>query len=149
MNHAICPWFRLQAGGRYDREPDSHSQAVLGVQGLEPYMFKIDAAAFPFNKGDLTKRIEAQSDQRITQRLILQAKAELSRSGKDGPERRPGAGIARVEAGLRLRYELAREFAPYGGIGCEARPGDTADFVRIAGAETDRSLLLLGQRTWN
>src|SRR3546814_4931282 len=77
-SHAIGPWFDLQAGLRYDIEPDSRGYAVLGVQGLEHYMFEHDAAPFLSDRGDLTARIEAEYDQRITQRLTLQPRADLS-----------------------------------------------------------------------
>lgn len=147
-SHAIGPWFDLQAGVRYDVEPDSRGHAVLGVQGLAPYMFEVDAAAFLSETGDLTARVEAEYDQRITQRLILQPRAELSLSAQDIRERRLGNGITSAELGLRLRYEFAREFAPYIGIGYEAKLGDTADIARAAGEETDRVSLLLGLRAW-
>ena len=147
-SHAIGPWFDLQSGVRYDFEPDSRGHAVLGVQGLAPYMFELDAAAFLSDRGDLTARIEAEYDQRITQRLILQPRAELSFAAQDIPERRTGAGITTVETGLRLRYEFAREFALYIGVGYEAKIGDTADFARAAGEDTDKVSLLLGVRAW-
>lgn len=147
-SHAIGPWFDLQSGVRYDFEPDSRGHAVLGVQGLAPYMFELDAAAFLSDRGDLTARIEAEYDQRITQRLILQPRAEFSFAAQAIPERRTGAGITTVETGLRLRYEFAREFAPYIGVGYEAKIGDTADFARAAGEDTDTVSLLLGLRAW-
>lgn len=147
-SHAIDPWFDLQAGVRYDIEPKGRAHAVLGVQGLAPYMFEVDAAAFLSDKGDLTARIEAEYDQRITQRLILQPRAEASLAAQDIPELGIGAGVSSIEAGLRLRYEFAREFAPYVGIGYEARLGDTADYARGAGEDPDRFSLLMGVRAW-
>ena len=147
-SHAIGPFFDFQAGVRYDFEPDSRAHAVLGVQGLAPYMFEVDAAAFLSDKGDLTASFEAEYDQRITQRLILQPLVEVALSAQDIPERRLGAGVTSVETGLRLRYEFAREFAPYIGVGYEAMIGDTADFARTAGEDPDGFSLLLGLRAW-
>jgi copper resistance protein B len=147
-SHAIGPFFDLQAGLRYDLEPDSRAHAVLGLQGLAPYMFEVDAAAFLSDEGDLTARVEAEYDQRITQRLILQPRVEASLAAQDIPERRLGAGVSSVEAGLRLRYEFAREFAPYVGVGYEAKLGDTADYARAAGEDPDGFSLLLGLRAW-
>jgi len=147
-SHAIGPWFDVQAGIRYDLEPDSRAHAVLGLQGLSSYMFELDAAAFLSDRGDLTARIEAEYDQRITQRLILQPRAELSLAAQDIAERGIGAGISSVEAGLRLRYEIAREFAPYIGIGYEAKLGETADRARAIGEDPNRVSLLLGVRAW-
>src|SRR3546814_4240692 len=88
------------------------------------------------------------SDLRITQRLILQPRAELSFAAQDIPERRTGEGITAVETGLRLRYEFAREFAPYIGVGYETKLGGTADFARAAGEDTSRFSLLPGLRVW-
>ena len=147
-SHAIGPWFDLQTGVRYDTEPEGRAHAVLGVQGLSPYMFEIDAAAFLSDEGDLTARIEAEYDQRITQRLILQPRAEVSLSAQDIPAIGVGAGISSVEAGLRLRYEIAREFAPYVGVGYEAKVGTSADYARAAGEDPSRFSLLIGIRTW-
>lgn len=146
--HAIGPWFDLQVGARYDFEPDGRAHAVLGLQGLAPYMFEIDAAAFLSDKGDLTARIEAEYDQRITQRLILQPRLELNLSAQDTIERSIGSGLSSIETGLRLRYEIIRELAPYIGVGYEAKLGDTADIARADGEDTNRVSLLFGVRAW-
>jgi len=147
-SHAIGPWFDLQAGARYDIEPQSRAHAVLGVQGLAPYMFEVDAAAFLSDTGDVTARIEAEYDQRITQRLIIQPRAEVSLSAQDMPSIGVGSGITAIETGLRLRYDILREFSPYVGIGYEAKLGKTADYARAAGESPDRLSLLIGLRTW-
>src|SRR3546814_13748010 len=109
-------------------------------------MFELDAAAFLSDRGDLTARIEAEYDQRITQRLILQPRAELSFAAQDIPERRTGAGITAVETGMRLRYEFARVFAPYIGVGYETKLSGTADFAPPAGEDTSPLPLLLALR---
>ncbi|MGB5723989.1 MAG: copper resistance protein B, partial [Parasphingorhabdus sp.] len=112
-SRAIAPFFDLQAGIRQDLAGPERTHAVVGIQGLAPYMFEVDAAAFLSTKGDLTARIEAEYDQRLTQRLILQPRAEANLSAQDIPELGIGSGIDNLELGLRLRYEIAREFAPY------------------------------------
>tara|TARA_R100000501_G_scaffold10060_1_gene19815 strand:+ start:95070 stop:95945 length:876 start_codon:yes stop_codon:yes gene_type:complete len=147
-SHAIGPWFDLQSGVRYDIEPDSRAHLVLGLQGLAPYMFEVDAAAFLSDQGDFTARIEAEYDQRITQRLILQPRVELDVSAQTIERRSIGAGPARLTAGLRLRYEFAREFAPYVGVEWERHLGGTADSVRDAGESASSGYVLLGLRTW-
>ncbi len=146
--HAIGPYFDLQAGARLDLEPETRSHLVLGVQGLAPYMFHVDAAAFLSDRGDLTARLEGEYDYMLTQRLILQPRAELELSAQDIPERETGSGVTKLETGLRLRYELAREFAPYVGVGYEAKLGQTADLARAAGEDPDGLVLLLGLRAW-
>lgn len=113
-----------------------------------PTCLKIDAAAFLSDKGDLAARFEAEYDLRITQRLILQPLVEVPLSAQDIPERGIGAGLTSIETGLRLRYDFAREFAPYVGVGYEAKLGDTADYARSAGEDPDGFSLLLGLSAW-
>jgi len=147
-SHAIGPWFDLQAGVRYTIEPVARPHLVLGVQGLAPYMFDVDAAAFLSDKGDLTARIEAEYDQRLTQRLILQPRVEFDLAAQDIPEFGIGSGPSKLEAGLRLRYEFVREFAPYVGVEWERKLGGTADAARLAGDDPSRVFLVVGVRTW-
>ena len=147
-SHAIGPWFDLQAGVRQDLTGPARTHAVLGVQGLAPYLFEVDAAAFLSNKGDLTARVEAELDQRITQRLILQPRAEISLSAQDIPELGVGAGIDRIEVGLRLRYEIMREFAPYIGVEQEWLVGQSADYARAGGEDASVTNYVVGIRLW-
>jgi copper resistance protein B len=148
-SHAIDPWFDLQAGVRmnFGRGPE-RPHLVIGIQGLAPYWFEIDAAAFLSSSGDVTGRIEAEYDLRITQRLILQPQVELEWALQDVPELRIGSGLSSAEAGLRLRYEIVPEFAPYVGIAYERAFGDTASFARAAGDDPGGWRLLSGVRIW-
>ena len=146
--HAIGPFFDLQAGVRLDLEPETRSHLVLGVQGLAPYMWHVDSAVFLSDRGDLTARLEGEYDQKITQRLILQPRVEVELSAQDISEREIGAGLTKIETGVRLRYEIAREFAPYVGVGYEAKIGETADIAKAAGEDPDGLAFLLGIRAW-
>ncbi|MCJ8191914.1 copper resistance protein B [Sphingomicrobium aestuariivivum] len=147
-SRAIGPFFDLQAGVRLDLEPETRPHAVLGVQGLAPYMFHVDAALFLSDRGDLTARLEGEYDQKITQSLILQPRLEVELAAQDMPEIEVGAGLSKVEAGLRLRYEFVPEFAPYIGLDYEAKTGRTADFARAEGEDVAGLKLLLGVRAW-
>lgn len=147
-SHAIGPWWDLQTGLRQDLSGPSRTHAVVGVQGLAPYVFEVDAAAFISDKLDLTARIEAELDQRITQRLILQPRAELSLAAQDIPELGIGAGLQQAAVGLRLRYEISREFAPYFGIEQEWSLGGTADYVRADGEDASITNYVIGMRAW-
>lgn len=147
-SRAIGPFFDLQAGVRFDPEPDSRTHLVVGVQGLAPYMFHVNGALFLSDRGDLTARIEAEYDQKITQRLILQPRIEAEFAAQNIPEREIGAGITKVEPGLRLRYEIVPEFAPYIGIEYEAEVGETADIARANGEDPDRLKAVIGLRAW-
>ena len=147
-SRAISPYFDLQAGVRYDFKPGGRTHAVLGVQGLAPYWFEIDAAAFLSTDGDVTARLEAEYEFLLTQRLILQPRTEINVSAQDIAERQIGAGITDIEAGLRLRYEFVREFAPYIGVAWQSSLGETSDIIKAAGGETDRTVFVIGIRTW-
>jgi copper resistance protein B len=148
-SHAIDPWFNLQAGVRYDFRPDpQRGYLVLGVEGLAPYWFEVDGAVFLSNKGDLSARFEAEYEQRITQRLILQPRLDLDLSLQDVPEIGIGSGLSSAEAGLRLRYEFVPEFAPYVGVHYGRSFGDTARFRRAAGEDAGGWTFLMGVRTW-
>ena len=147
-SRAIAPFFDFQAGVRQDLTGPERTHAVIGVQGIAPYQFEVDVAAFVSNKGDVTARFEGELDQRITQRLILQPRAEIALSAQDIPELGIGSGLDRIEAGLRLRYEFAREFAPYVGVSQEWRIGQSADFARAAGEDASVTNYVVGLRFW-
>jgi copper resistance protein B len=148
-SRAIAPFWDLQAGVRHDFEPHpTRNHLLLGIQGLAPYWFEIDAAAFLSEEGDVTARFEGEYDLRITQRLILQPQTELDFSLQDVSELNIGSGLSTAEAGLRLRYEIVPEFAPYVGVRYERAFGDTADFRRADGENVGGWSLVLGVRTW-
>ena len=148
-SHAVDPYFDLQAGLRHDLRPRPDcTHLVLGLQGLAPYWIEIDAAAFLSDKGDLTARIEAEHDARITQRLILQPRVEFEFSAQDVPELGLGSGLTNAELGLRLRYELDSRFAPYAGVEYERAFGDIADFRRATAEEAGGWTFLVGLRGW-
>lgn len=147
-SRAVAPFWDVQLGVRQDLAGPDTTHAVIGIQGLAPYMFEVDAALFVSHRGDVTARIEAEVDQRITRRLILQPRAELSLAAQDIPRLGVGAGIDKAEIGLRLRYEIIREFAPYIGVEQSWRLGQGADFARAAGESTSALRFIAGIRFW-
>ncbi|KQM98773.1 copper resistance protein B [Sphingomonas sp. Leaf25] len=148
-SRAIGPYFNLQAGIRHDIRPTpTRTFGVVGIEGLAPYWFEIDAAAFLSTRGELLARIEGYYDQRLTQRLILQPRVELNLSAQDIRATGTGTGLTGAELGLRLRYEIAREFAPYVGIQWERRFGDTRRFAREAGGDSGGVAVVAGVRAW-
>lgn len=148
-SRAIGPYFNLQAGVRHDFRPSpARTYATVGFEGLAPYWFDVEGALFLSNKGDVLGRLEGYYDQRITQRLILQPRVELDLAAQDVPENRLGAGLTDAELGLRLRYEISRQFAPYIGVSYEAKTGRTADFARVDGDDPTTTSLVAGVRVW-
>ena len=147
-SRAIGPFWDLQLGLRQDLAGSTDTHAVVGVQGLAPYLFEVDAALFLSQRGDLTARIEAELEQNVTQDIVLQPRIEVNLAAQDNPARKVGAGIDSIEAGLRLRYEIVPEFAPYIGIEQGWKLGDSARFARLAGEDPHVTSVVMGLRFW-
>jgi copper resistance protein B len=146
-SHAIGPFWDLQSGLRQDVGHGSdRTHLVLGVQGLAPYWFEIDAAAFLSHKGELTARIEGEYDLRITNRLILQPRLELDFAAENIPERGIGAGLSTASLGARLRYEITPLFAPYIGMEAGRAFARTADYRRREGEDRGELVAVTGIR---
>jgi copper resistance protein B len=148
-SRAVSPWWNLQAGMKQDIRPTpARTHAMLAVQGLAPYRFEILVAAYLSDTGQWTGRIEATAEERITRRFVLQPRAELLLSAQDMPAQRLGAGLTSAEAGLRLRYEVTRKFAPYLGVSWLWTTGRTAQDRRIDGQSPAARTLVLGIKSW-
>ena len=146
---SVSPWWDVVAGVKHDFKPgDSRTWAAFGVQGMAPYRFEVSATAYVGEGGQVTANVEAEYTLRITNRLILQPLVELDIAAKDDPEYGVGRGISGIEAGLRLRYEMTRRFAPYIGLVHERAVGDSADFRRADGESTRDTRVVAGVRIW-
>lgn len=145
---AFAPFWDVQAGIRHDIAGPDTTHAVIGVQGLAPYLFEIDTALFLSQRGDLTARVEAEIDQRVTQRLILQPRIEANLAAQDIPDLGIGAGVDQIEVGARLGYEIRREFAPYIGIEQSWRTGRSATLARARSEDPSATSFVAGIRFW-
>jgi copper resistance protein B len=149
FSHAIDPYFNLQAGVRQDLGRGARrTYATVGFEGLAPGWFEVEGGLFLSNTGELLGRLEGYYDQRITQRLIFQPRAELNLSAQDVPESDIGAGLVNVEMGARLRYEISRQFAPYVGVSYLRKTGETARHARAAGEDVHATSVVAGIRFW-
>lgn len=146
---AISPWWDVVVGAKHDLRPE-HGQtwAAFGVQGMSPYKFEVAATAYIGEAGRTALNFEAEYELLLTNRLILQPLIEVDVYGRDDRQRGIGAGLSTVEAGLRLRYEITRQFAPYLGVTWERAFGDTADYRRAAGEDNGDARLVAGVRVW-
>ena len=145
----FSPWWSAQAGARHDfGNGPSRNWLALGVQGLAPYFFAIEATAYVGDAGRTAARFRAEYELLFTQRLILQPELELNAYGKDDPERQIGAGFSDLQLGLRLRYEFHRELAPYLGVAWLRRLGKTADLVSASGQDPSVLQVVVGIRFW-
>ena len=148
-SRAIAPYWNLQAGVRHDIKPDpSRSYLVTGVEGIAPYWFKVNAAGFVSNKGEVRARAEVSYDQRITQSLILQPRVEANIAFQDMRAIGVGSGLTDFEAGLRLRYEIEQEIAPYIGVEWRKQTGATARYSSLVGDDPETISLVAGIRIW-
>ena len=148
-SRAIGPYFNLQGGLRYDFKPNpSRVYATFGFEGLAPSFFDVEGALFLSNKGELMARLEGYYDQRITQRLILQPRAEVNFAAQNSREIGVGSGLSDAEFGLRLRYDIRREFAPYVGVQYRQAFGKLRQYLRDEGEEAGSWSLLTGVRVW-
>ena len=148
-SHAIAPFWNGELGLRHDsgNVPD-RSWLAIGIEGISPYWFEIGASAYLGSNGRSAVTLSAEYELLLTQRLILQPRLEANLYGKRDSERRVDSGLSDAVAGVRLRYEIRREFAPYVGIEWAGKFGGTADMERNAGAETSRQHLVAGVRFW-
>lgn len=145
----IAPFWYLQAGVRYDDRPKpTRTYAALGVQGIAVYWFNVEATGFVSDKSDASARLEAEYDLLFTQRLVLQPRIETNVAFSADESRGVGKGVNDVELGLRLRYEIKREFAPYIGVTWRKRYGDTADLARRGGEDVENRSIVAGLRVW-
>ncbi len=148
-DRAITTYFDLQGGIRADLDSrPTRNWAAVGIHGLAPQFFELDATGYVSDQGHFAARLKASHDLLITQRLILEPEIELNLYSKADPARLIGAGLAEIDAGLRLRYEITRKFAPYLGVAYEGKFGQTARLARTAGESTSAVRFVFGVRAW-
>lgn len=148
-DHAIATYWSTQIGVRHDfGVGPGRTWAAFGIEGLAPYWFETEATFYVGQGGRTAARVSFEYEALLTQRLILQPQLEVNAYGKDDPQRGIGSGLSDVEAGLRLRYEIRREFAPYIGVAWHQRFGRTADLARAHGEPADDLQFVVGFRIW-
>ena len=143
-SRAIAPFWDIQAGLAYDKNADaSRTWGEIAISGLAPYYFETRAALLFNAEGNIGLRLDAEYEALITQKLILTPSLEADFYTKDDPKMQLGSGLSSIEAGLRLRYEFVREFAPYIGVTWERTFGNTYNYNPV----NDTSLVV-GVRFW-
>jgi copper resistance protein B len=148
-DHTFARWWSVQAGGRQDfGAGPGRTWAAIGVQGLAPYWFNTEATFYVGQQGRTAARLKTEYEWLFTQRLILQPEGEANLYGKSDPARELGSGLSDLEIGLRLRYEVRREFAPYIGVVWSRQFGGTADRVRQSGGNPSDVQFVAGLRAW-
>ena len=149
----VAPFWYFQAGWRYEiangpgADP-SRSFATLSFQGLAPYRVETEAALFVSEDGDVSGRLTVNYDLFLAQRLVLQPRLDTNVASGEAERFGVGAGLNDLELGLRLRYELRRELAPYAGLSWSGKFGETADLAERSGDDTSRVSVVAGLRFW-
>lgn len=145
----FAPFWFFQAGVRSSERPGPRRNALaVGIQGIAPYWFDVETFVYAYGNGAFEARIEAENDFFLTQRLILQPRLDARAASRADPERRAGSGLVDMQLGLRLRYEIKREIAPYVGVAWTRLFGDTADIARRAGESSSTTTFVAGIRLW-
>ena len=127
-----------------DGAPDRYN-GVLGLKGLAPQWFEIDADLYLSDNSFF--RFEAEYEALLTNRLIFVPSIEVTVPLADDRALNQGAGGATFEIGARLSYDVIdRTFSPYVGVNYEKSLGDTEDMLRAAGEDTDEFSIVFGTR---
>ena len=145
----LTTYFDVQAGIRYDIDSGpSRGWAALGIQGLVPQWFDVEVTLYASDSGHFAARFEAFYELLLTNQLILEPQIELNFYSKSDPGRSTGSGLSDLDAGLRLRYQFTRKFAPYIGVVFEDKFGDSAAFARRQGETVNDARFAVGIRSW-
>lgn len=145
----FLPYWDWQIGVRHDFRPAPEAaHLMLGLQGVVPYEFETQAMLYVSEDGDLSTRVEFEYDLNLTQRWILQSRFEVNAAFDEVEERGIGRGVNSSELGVRLRYEVRREFAPYVGVEWARLYGNTRDLAEDEGEDASFVSLVAGIRFW-
>lgn len=149
----FAPFWDLQVGVRADflfgSGPNrERTFAAIGVEGLAPFWFEVTPTLFVSDDGDVSARLTTTYELLLTQRLIAQPRLELNVAAQDAKKFGIEAGFNDIELGLRLRYEIRREFAPYIGVNWLRKLGNTADLARSEGEDASVVGFVAGLRIW-
>ncbi len=148
-SRAIAPFWDVQVGWRRDIKPlPQRDYLALGFKGLAPYLFEVDAGIFLGEGGQTNARLQAEYEYLFTQKLVLAPEFTLNLYGQDDEERGIGTGLSDTSLGVRLRYEIRREFAPYVGVNWTRQYGDTADYTEAEGGDASDTQWVAGIRAW-
>ncbi len=146
-SHAISAFWDTELGVRRDFGiGPGRDWAAFGAQGIAPYWFDVEATGYAGAGGRTAARFKVEYELLFTQRLILQPEFEANLYGRPDPARRLGSGLSDASLGLRLRYEIRREFAPYIGVVWQRVFGATAGFRRAESKPVLDRQLVAGAR---
>ena len=150
----IAPFWDFQIGVRGKSnlgsgfKNNTRTYAVIGLQGRAPGNFDVEPAIYISDRGEVSGELTASADFYLTQRLILQPRFQGEFSFQGDKRFGTGSGITETDIGVRLRYEIRREIAPYIGVSWLKQYGETARISRRERESTDSVALVVGLRLW-
>ena len=148
-SHAIAPFWDIQVGWRHNTKPEpDRNYLAIGLQGLAPYQFDINSALYVGKSGQVGMSGSAEYEYMLTQQWVLSPEAGINLYSKDDEAAGIGSGISDLELGLRLGYEMKREFAPYIGVNWNKKVGQTADYASAEGETVEDTQFVAGVRIW-
>ena len=148
--HAVSAYWDTQAGVRldYNKEGENRQWLAFGLQGLAPYWFELDMTAYVGERGNTAFTLEAEYELLLTQKLIIQPRAEITLYGKNDKQNELGSGLSSSAIGFRVRYEFTRQFAPYIGVEWSNKFGNTADYATSSGQSSNNTAFVAGIKFW-
>ena len=148
--HAVSAYWDTQAGVRldYNKEGENRQWLAFGLQGLAPYWFELDMTAYVGERGNTAFTLEAEYELLLTQKLIIQPRAEITLYGKNDKQNELGSGLSSSAIGFRVRYEFTRQFAPYIGVEWSNKFGNTADYATSSGQSSNNTAFVTGIKFW-
>ena len=142
-NRAMTAFWDLQLGLRHELKPEPTEDWIGGgFNGVAPYMLETNVSLFLNDDSNANLRLEIEYEYLFSQRLELVPILELSIYSDNDNTRGIVSGLALVEMGFRLHYQIEREFAPYVGLVYERRKGNS---TVESSSETQ---LVAGVRFW-
>ncbi|MCG8518892.1 MAG: copper resistance protein B [Pseudomonadales bacterium] len=144
----VSEFFDAKAGIRFDTpEGPDRTYAVVGLSGLAPQWFEIDASLYASQDGDVSAELDAEYELLITNHWILVASVDASVAFSEDREIGVGKGLVSTETGLKLSYDLIdRSFSPYIGVVHERKYGDTAELARDQSSGIEDWFAVVGAR---
>ena len=144
----VSDFFDVKAGVRLDTpQGPNRWSGIVGLHGLAPQWFELDADLLLSETGDASFEFEAEYEALITQRIILTPSIEFDIGFADDDEIGLGQGLRKAELGARLSYDLIdRSVAPYIGVHYERLFGETASIAKSNGEDREGLFAVFGVR---
>ena len=144
----VSAFFDIKGGARLDTpKGQDRWYGVVGVTGLAPQWFEVDADFFVSETGDTSARLDVEYELLITNRLILTPSMDINVAFSGDPEIDIGSGVSDIEVGARLSYDLIdRAVSPYLGFVYERKFGQTENIAELEGEDTEGWRAVVGTK---